>query len=411
MTANRKQEKNRRPKNGETANEFPSSFLLFPFLFLLFLFIWGCSIPDEPLESARFDLHIVVRDSSEFTLFENDTSYVRGAMVYLSGQQFQITLQKSTDEYGTAQFSELLPDIYSVTAQKRIPKEISEAITGAPVERVLSGQIEPLHLTGDEEIPELWLSPVSLSDLLISEIYYSGAAPNPPYYYHDQFLEIYNNSADTLYLDSLIVADLDFGYAADSVIHAIHAYMIPGTGKDWPLPPGEEIIIAQDAIDHSAINLNSINLTDADFEYYVSTSGDVNNPDVPDMIQLQHKYGVDFLYSVMNDALCILKVKDPYVLGYDNHNCLLLPKSAIFDAVEYRENLNDTNKRLDNTLDAGKTGGIPMYKGKSVSRKVERIEDGRIILMDNNNSSIDFEVLEKPTPKVPGKGDEETDEK
>ena len=394
-------------KNENRKTDFlsSSSFLLPPFYFLLFFFIWGCSIPEAPLESARFDLQISIRDSSEFTLLENGSSLVNGATVYLSGQQFQLTLQKSTNENGTVEFNELLPDIYTITAQKRIPADIAEAITGAPVERVLSGQFEPLQLTCNEQVPELWLSLVSLSDLLISEIYYSGAAPNPPYYFHDQFLEIYNNSADTIYLDSLIVADVDFGYAADSVIHAIHAYMIPGNGSDVPLPPGECLIIAQDAIDHSAINPNSINLTGADFEYYVSTSGDVNNPNVPDMIQLQHKYGVDFLYSVMNDALCILKVKDPYNLGYDNHNCLLLPKSAILDAVEYRENLNDTNKRLDNTLDAGKTGGIPMYKGKSVSRKIERIENGQIILMDNNNSSIDFEILEKPTPKVPGPGE------
>jgi hypothetical protein len=385
-------------------NAFAFSFLLSPFSFLLFFFIWGCSIPEEPLESERFDLTVIVLDSSEFTRHESDTFLVAGALVYLSGQQFQLNLQTVTDSSGTAVFKDLLPDIYTLTAQKRISKELAEIITGAPVERVLSGQCNALQMTASDTVPNLWLAPVSLSDLLISEIYYSGAAPNPPNYFHDQFLEIYNNSADTIYLDSLIVADVDFGYAVDSVIHAIHAYMIPGSGRDVPLPPGECLIIAQDAIDHSAINLNSINLTGADFEYYVSTSGDVNNPDVPDMIQIQHKYGVDFLYSVMNDALCILKVKDPYALGYDNHNCLLLPKSAILDAVEYRENLNDTNKRLDNTLDAGKTGGIPMYKGKSVSRKTERIDDGQIILMDNNNSSIDFEILEKPTPKTPGPG-------
>jgi len=76
-----------------------------------------------------------------------------------------------------------------------------------------------------------------------------------------------------------------------------------------------------------------------------------------------------------------------------------MPKSAIFDAVEYRDNLTEVDyKRLDPSLDAGLTGGLETYQGKSIQRKIDRIVDGRIILMDNNNSSIDFEILDTPTP-------------
>ena len=49
-------------------------------------------------------------------------------------------------------------------------------------------------------------------------------------------------------------------------------------------------------------------------------------------------------------------------------------------------------------MDAGITGGLPMYQGKSIARKVFNEVDGQIILMDNNNSSIDFQVLDTPTP-------------
>ena len=55
-------------------------------------------------------------------------------------------------------------------------------------------------------------------------------------------------------------------------------------------------------------------------------------------------------------------------------------------------------KRVDGSIDGGLTGGIPSYSSQSVERLIDRYEDGRMILMDNNNSSLDFHVLKPPTP-------------
>jgi hypothetical protein len=71
----------------------------------------------------------------------------------------------------------------------------------------------------------------------------------------------------------------------------------------------------------------------------------------------------------------------------------------VIDGVDYRDNTSETDhKRLDPGIDGGLTGGIPAYSHKSIERKVEAIEDGRIVFMDNNNSSLDFRVLNTPTP-------------
>ncbi|MEA3391920.1 MAG: DUF4876 domain-containing protein, partial [Candidatus Marinimicrobia bacterium] len=223
---------------------------------------------------------------------------------------------------------------------------------------------------------------------------------NPiPQYFHDQFTEIYNNSSQTIYLDSLLIADVEYGFADDSVIHAVHAYMFPGDGDDYPIGPGEFRVIAQDAIDHSPYPISSINLLDSDFEYYVADKGDVNNVSVPDMIQIHHKYGIDFLYSVFNNAVLLVDVKEPFKLGYDEFNRILLPKRSVVDGIEYRDNVAEFNmKRVDESIDGGLTGGIPAYSSQSVERYIDRYEEGRMILMDNNNSSLDFHVLKPPTP-------------
>jgi FKBP-type peptidyl-prolyl cis-trans isomerase 2 len=77
---------------------------------------------------------------------------------------------------------------------------------------------------------------------------------------------LYNNSEDVVYLDSLIIADAEYGYRDEDYIHSVHAYMFPGDGDDYPLAPGEMVIVAQDAMNHSANN--SVDLSGAEFEYY-----------------------------------------------------------------------------------------------------------------------------------------------
>jgi len=202
-----------------------------------------------------------------------------------------------------------------------------------------------------------------------------------------------------IYLDSLLIADVESGFVDDTLIHAVHAFMFPGTGNDFPIQPGELLVIAQDAIDHSPYPVNSVNLLDSDFEYYLADEGDVDNPYVTDMIQIHSKYGHDFLYSVFNNAILIMKVKEPYKLGYDGFNRILLPKSDVVDGVEYRDNPAEMYmKRVDASIDGGLTGGIPSYSSQSVERYIDRFEEGRMILMDNNNSSLDFHVNNPPTP-------------
>lgn len=363
------------------------------------LFALACTEQVSPPESMRLLLTVTVIDTSAYTRAMNDTTLVDSASVTIHSIAYQHEFQTLTEDYGRAGFADILPDRYNISATKRLPPEVVQQITGVPSERVLNGQLQDVAVDADHNELEVYVVPMPIGRLLFSEIYYNGAPPNPAFYFHDQFTELYNNSDSTIYLDSLIIADVDYGYVEEDFIHAIHAYMFPGSGTDYPLLPGQFVIVAQDGKNHLDSNPNSLDLSGADFEYYAKGMGDVNIPEVPDMIQLHHKYGVDFLYSVMNDAIVLVKMDDPYEYGYDGYNQLLIPKTAVLDGIEYREDLSEIDrKRLDITIDAGLTGGLPAYSGKSVERKISERRGDRLILMDNNNSSIDFQVLDDPTP-------------
>ncbi len=360
------------------------------------LLLCTCSETIEAPQSMRLDLTVTVMDTTGFSEEISGSQMIDSVAVFVNSISFQLFFEALSNTGGLALFPEILPDVYNISATRRIV-QIQD---GVRLEKVMNGQLQNVEVYGEAAFVTIYMEPTVLGQLLISEIYYNGSPADPiPYYFHDQFTEIYNNSDSTLYLDSLIIADAAHGSYEDDFTHSVHAYMFPGSGKDYPLAPGEFVIVAQDATNHAEYNKSSLDLSGADFEYYVKSTGDVDNPEVTNMIQLHHKYGVDFLYSVMSDAIVLVKVKDPYAYGYDTFNEILLPKSAILDGVDYRDNLTEVEyKRLDPSIDAGMTGGIDMYKGKSVERRIDFYKGSRPILMDNNNSSIDFQVLNTPTP-------------
>lgn len=367
--------------------KLPRTFL--PPLVLLALF--ACTLKITPPDSMRFDTRIIVLDS---TAADSD-SLVAGAKVVLQSVSYGERYEGQSDASGVVYFEDLLPDRYNILASGRRSEGFDYLIFNAQL------QDTSLYIENNDTLDlRLYTQISKTSALLISEIYYTGAIPNPvPQYYHDQFMEIYNNSDATLYLDSIIIADLQLGHVDDSLLHCVHAYMFPGSGTDYPIGPGEFIIVAQDAIDHSQAPINSVNLENADFEYYVSDKGDVDNSNVTNMIQIHHKYGNDFLYSVFNNGLVLLKTKTPYKYGYDGFEHLLLSKKDVIDGVEYRENTAQVNQKyLDPGIDGGMTGNIPSYSHQSVERRIESVVNERIIFMDNNNSSLDFIVLKPPTP-------------
>ena len=74
--------------------------------------------------------------------------------------------------------------------------------------------------------------------------------------------------------------------ADTTTIDAIYAF--PGSGTDYPVAPGEEVLIAVNAINHKEINPKSFDLSKAKFEFYDESSNprfqDSDNPNVDNMV-------------------------------------------------------------------------------------------------------------------------------
>ena len=112
-----------------------------------------------------------------------------------------------------------------------------------------------------------------------------------------QYLEVHNNSLETVHLGGMIigqgpafVSDGSFFPCFTSTrwredpdgIWSHRFWAFPGGSGDYPLLPGDRVVIATDAIDHRIIHPDLLDLSTADFEF-IGNNNDVDNPEVPNM--------------------------------------------------------------------------------------------------------------------------------
>jgi len=219
----------------------------------------------------------------------------------------------------------------------------------------------------------------------INEIYTCGP-PNKFFYFYDQFFELYNSSEDTVYLDGMIFCRMSQWLDNVTYIFQFPGEPMGGT-KDYPVPPDSFVVVAQDAYDHKGEVFNgekSVDLTDADFEFRNSLDyGDVDNPDVPNLENLEEGHTLDFMVGLTSDVVLIADGSDlNYVDGIE--------LESVLDCVEYASS-STHEKDIEDVVDRGIGGiGLIKYSGQSI----ERIAPG----FDTNNSSVDFEIIESPTP-------------
>ncbi|MEI3420939.1 MAG: DUF4876 domain-containing protein [Butyricimonas faecihominis] len=81
-------------------------------------------------------------------------------------------------------------------------------------------------------------------------------------------------------------------------------YAIPGNGKDYPVQPGESLLICDKAIDHREANSNSFDLRNANFEWFDDNdkNPDIDNPQVTNLDKI-YSY-TKTTWSLHNQGLC-----------------------------------------------------------------------------------------------------------
>ncbi len=399
---------------------------------------------------------------------EGDISFdVSKASIKITNRTTSGSYSAAGTATGKVSFASVTPGAYDVSATLVVSAQEYTQKTGVFTEEdiTFNGAIERLDVSTDTE-KQLDLVIGKVGNWVFKQIYYAGSDVTKGATFRDQFLEIYNNSNTVLYADSLYIGqvegknnnnsgqyflpgsnqydwsqshDITVGAGMDAnkdYVYANTVFMVPsdGTGKKYPVQPGQSIIIAATAVDHTASytgNGNTsvvitdpsltVNLSKADFETnLISYLGgtpykyDIDNPNVTNMDVTYFISGNDMVLKANGrDAFILFKANPnlpavkslPTVATPDQREItaatkkmLQIPVSYIDDAVEVMHPTESQRvpKRLPTSLDAVRTF-VPagQYSSQSLVRKTLKTVNGRRILKDTNNSSEDFGYLNK----------------
>ncbi|PTT00535.1 hypothetical protein DBR11_09625 [Pedobacter sp. HMWF019] len=400
---------------------------------------------------------------------------VDNASLGLSLEKIQVKLTNLTTSQvynavtgadGIATFKNLAPGNYDINSTQTLtaPDYNEKAGTNLTESIVFNGTLNRQSLTKDEQ-RSITLKTGRVGDLVIKQIYYAGSNVTKGAVFRDQFVEIYNNSSEVIYADSLYFGqvqnvasvatkiDQNKGFylpagqydwtksikmnntkANTDYVYMTTLFMIPGTGKQYPIAPGKSIIIAATAINHKSPFVGAdgktisvqdpsltVDLSQADFEVYLGDqegisplASDVDNPLVPNMKVVSTGGNRDLVIDVLGrDGIVIFKTnEDPKKWpSYPTPDVtqiitttkmyIQVPVNIIIDGVGLQHTVPASRipKYMNDTIDAGETYVTAgSYQSQSVVRKTNKTVNGRIVLKDTNNSTNDFGTLGKADP-------------
>lgn len=294
------------------------------------------------------------------------------------------------------------------------------------------------------------------SGIIFKELYFYGV---PSYYFKDGFYELVNNSDEVQYLDGIIFSEIQRGYAADRAtwedslgnkpvdFYPLDGYVMqfPGNGTDYPLQPGQSVVIATQAYNHGTVDSTNIDttavartltendkpspagdLSTADWQLHIpakAANGNYCNPNVKCMNVVWSNTTTSFwMLTVFGNPICLAKLPEQYATAEEFVNdstnyhlnpsgkpILCIPTSCVIDAVDIqRSGESKIVKVFWPSEDAGYTYGTgadpddpeystdfdswtsPAYSGKSLRRKCILVANGRAYFQDTNNSTDDF---------------------
>jgi hypothetical protein len=259
---------------------------------------------------------------------------------------------------------------------------------------------------------------------VFSEICTTGTLyPNGKNYNYDAYFIITNNSDVVLYADSVALIESQYQSASSGkqdwnpdvrpyAIPAGAVFMIPGSGKDHPVKPGESIVIANNAMDHRTVNENSYDLTGADFEVYLDNGGNSMDTDydTPNLEYIWCYTNTIWLPSVQqNRSYAIARMKENKETFLANHSetptytattgklmeskQVQIPNEWVLDAVNLGTEDDFGWFVISETLDAGWVAG--RANSKDITQRgtaIKRKQDSTGKYIDTNNSTNDMEA-------------------
>jgi len=347
-------------------------------LLIVGLFLFSSCFKDIPeYEDGRLNLEITLRYVEQQYGID---IVLDSSVVTLENADYNMTsLTDTTDSNGTVIFEGLPWSQYIISSSKEVLMDIGEGEITVPLvaDTVFSPEKE-------ENVVTIYARGPAAPGLKINEIYTCGP-PNNFFFFFDQYFELYNSSSDTAYLDGMIFCRM--GSSIESVTYIFQFPGEPVVGREYPVPPDSFVVLAMDAYnyrDEIFGGLKSVDLSNADWEFVnAADPADVNNnPDVPNIWNIEVGHTLDFMVGLTADALILGDGRDVnYFDGID-------PETVV-DCVEFSSSPTH-NKEMPEDLDKGWGGiGQVKYSGSSLER--------RFAGFDTNNSTVDFVIIPAPT--------------
>lgn len=370
------------------------------------LSFWSCMDQEPQTVIDEFSIKLTMpQDFGDTVHYANQTVILKNSRIIYSA---------TTDSLGKVIFKNVIPGIYDVSTNQKLTSEIS-----------LVGDTLQFGLFKNDSLV-LKLNKSIKESLIISKVYASGTKDNNnKNYVADRYIEIFNNSDETQYIDSTIY----LGYVeAESVVafpasanpgfvFARQIFRFPVKGKGLAVPPGGSVVITNSAIDHTQYSPNSVNLQHVEFEAKNTTYS--NNSNVPGMELIYSAFPSLIYMNLINggdNSAFLIKTNENvrnfpifYIPGKETGNRYMqVPIEYVTDGVETLKNYVSTGpkpktKRLQGFVDAGYMfiTASSGYTHESIERRVDisKPHTDRYYLMDTNNSSNDFRVVTDPTPR------------
>ncbi len=374
----------------------------------------ACSSDDDEVKSYKLTITLNPTDVQAANL-SNIKMIVKG-----STKSDTITM----DAVATKELT-LTQGNYNISVSGKVKDEATAYVNGTATAELFADKSVTVNLTKYNKSP-----------LVFKTIYGAGSVMG---YVLDCYVEIANNSDEVQYLDGVILADPLANQKAKSAWQETYpdkyncgqgsVLAFPGTGKQYPLMPGQSVLVADQAMNHKLAYgddeskkedySKAPDLSNANFEKYYG-NGDADNEKVPNMevVYSNNKYMKMWAFGVMGRAYIMAKLPEgmtwqQYAADESNYATtpgttstmlyMMIPSKYVLDAVEIYNPATDPADNYPFFLPQDDTKGIhgpATYSANCVQRKVAKIENGRVYYTDTNNSSNDCKTDQPLTPGV-----------
>ncbi len=362
----------------------------------------------------------------------SESASLAGLTVTLSSAEETATAL--TDAAGCAVFSELAPGTYDVSVSADVShsqyEQFMQQPVGGDMDFMLSGTLVGQVLNGDAVSLSLPLMIYPQESLIIGKIYFSTSKLEKGSYSVGKYIELYNNSADSVDAAGLYIGILE---GESTVAYKVYPYdeaQSPDTlymkqifripaGQPVMVAPGGTLLIVNSATDHSSQNQWESDLRGADFEAKDINNKVPNNNQVTALEQVFTTYAsISNMNLVSGGSTVVIFRTDEDVTQWKSVRAYgkttgsnffkQVPAHLVLDGVDVLRNKAGTgpdinSKRLFQYVDAGYTfvTAPSANAGERLVRKTMAVApDGRRILQDTNNSLNDFVCNDTISPRV-----------